>query len=396
MSHNHLALIWYLQLFLLVYTDSAYSQVHYYITPSLNVHCPGDPCLTLAQFATNSTSYLYNETDVFLSFLQGNHSLDRELSLSHADINLLMTKDKGTAFIKCDSLSGRFNISDAKFATIKDLHFIGCGGNKVSQVEQFIVEDTIFQGVEGSGTALVLNEVTAATIAGGSFMYNTYSTFENQDLLPTRGGALYTTFTNVSIVSSKFIHNSAKIGGALFAQNSTLRIIGSTYNYNRASSGGVMFTSESLVNIDNSTFSENAAEFFGGVMVTYTDSFSITGTCFINNSAGIDSGVMEINGSSFSVIDSIFIDNRARRWYGVIYAEEGSFSIRNSTFSSSSATSGGTMYIVNSSLSITSSTFTNNSAGVDSGVMGIYRSFFNITDSTFSDDRAGKLCGVFM
>ena len=42
------------------------------------------------------------------------------------------------------------------FATINGVRFIGCGGNRVSQVRQFIVENTIFQGVEGRGTALVL------------------------------------------------------------------------------------------------------------------------------------------------------------------------------------------------------------------------------------------------
>ena len=146
--------------------DSAYSQVHYYITPSLNVHCPGDPYLTLAQFAADSTSYLRNETNISLSFLPGNHSLDRELSLSHAD-NFSMTKDiggNGTVFVECGSQSGRFNISETTFTMIKDLHFIGCGGNRVSQVEQFIVEDTIFEGMEGRGTALMLNEVTDAIV----------------------------------------------------------------------------------------------------------------------------------------------------------------------------------------------------------------------------------------
>ena len=53
----------------LVYADSACSQLHYYITPLLNVHCPGDLCLTLAQFATDSTSYLGSETNISLSIL---------------------------------------------------------------------------------------------------------------------------------------------------------------------------------------------------------------------------------------------------------------------------------------------------------------------------------------
>ena len=79
-------------------------------------------------------------------------------------------RDNGTVFINCGSRSGRFNISETTFATIRDLHFIGCGGSRVSQVEQFIVEGTIFQGVEGRGTALVLNEVTAARIISCLFL----------------------------------------------------------------------------------------------------------------------------------------------------------------------------------------------------------------------------------
>ena len=54
--------------------------------------------------------------------------------------------------------------------------------NRVSQVEQFIVEDTIFEGVEGRGTALVLNQVTDASIARSSFLSNVHaSTFENHN-----------------------------------------------------------------------------------------------------------------------------------------------------------------------------------------------------------------------
>ena len=120
MSSHHFALTLHLLLFLLVYADSANSQqVHYYITPSLSVHCPGDPCLTLPQLAANSTSYLSNETNISLTFLPGNHSLDGELSLSNAD-NFSMTKvigGNGTVFVECGSQSGRFNISET-FATI--------------------------------------------------------------------------------------------------------------------------------------------------------------------------------------------------------------------------------------------------------------------------------------
>ena len=96
----------------------------------------------------------------------------------HAD-NFSMTKNtesNGTVFVECGSQSGRFNISETTFAAIKGLHFNGCGGNIVSNVEIFIIEDTIFQGMQrGRGTALVLNKATNASIAQSYFLSNTIS-----------------------------------------------------------------------------------------------------------------------------------------------------------------------------------------------------------------------------
>ena len=133
-------------MFLLVCADFTYSKVHY-ITPSPNVSCPQEEsCLTLSQFAANSSSY--HETNISLLFLPGSHSLDRELSLTYVDI-FSMTKDaqeNETVFIECTSQSGRFDINETTFASIRGLHFIGCGGNTVTQVDQFVLEDTIFQG----------------------------------------------------------------------------------------------------------------------------------------------------------------------------------------------------------------------------------------------------------
>ena len=409
-----------LLLFLLVYADSANSQqAHYYITPSLSVHCPGDPCITLPQLDANSTSYLGNETNVSLIFLPGNHSLDGELSLSHAD-NFSMTKvigGNGTVFVECGSQSGRFNISETIFAMIKDLHFIGCGGNRVSQVKQFIVEDTIFEGVEGRGTALVLNVVTDASIARSSFLSNVHaSTFEHHKISPYAsaqkvlkylylnrnpsfavGGALYTAFSNVSIVSSKFTDNRAEIGGALFAHSSSLHVVGSTYSYNKASFAGATITSESLISIKNSNFIENSAMIHGGVMIAYRDSFNINGTTFTNNSAGLDSGVLEIYESYISIGNSIFSDNSAKHSYGVIYALSKSFIIKNSTFTNNSADYyGGVIFTSDSSFNITSSTFTNNSAGHTGGVMATSNSSFNINSSTFTNNSAAAYCSGVM
>ena len=415
MNSHHFDLTLDLLLCLSVYADSANSQAHYYITPSPSVRCPGDLCLTLALLAVNSTSYLGNETNISLFFLPGNHSLDGELSLSHADnfSMAMVTGGNGTVFVECGSQSGKFNISETTFAMVKDLHFVGCGGNGVSQVEQFIVENTIFEGVEGRGTALVLNKVTNASITRSSFLFNVHaSIFEHYEISPFAqevlnylyltdrdpslavGGAVYTAFSNVSIVSSKFTGNRAEIGGALFAHNSSLHVVGSTYSYNKASFGGVMITSKSSINIKNSNFIENAAMIHSGVMIAYEDLFNIHSNTFTNNSVdGV--GIILTLDSMFSITDSNFSDNTAKWSSGVLCALYGSFTITGSTFTNNSAADvGGVMLTVESSFFITSSTFTNNSAADDGGVMNTYNSRFNITSSTFTNNSAADDGGV--
>ena len=99
-----------------------------------------------------------------------------------------MAKDIGgneTVFVECGSQLGRFNISETTFATIKGLYFIGRSCNRVRQVEQFMVEDTIFEGMEGRGTALVLNKVMDASITTSIFTSSPHgSTTEGHDISP--------------------------------------------------------------------------------------------------------------------------------------------------------------------------------------------------------------------
>lgn len=400
--------------FLIVCANSVHSQVRYYITPSLNDSCPQDLCLTLSDFATNSNSYYRNKTSLALCFMPGHHILDRDLSLSHAD-SFSMTNDvreneNETVFIECVNKSGRFEISNANFVSVNGMHFYGCGGNEVSQVVNFIVEDAIFQGVEADGkssSSLVINEVNNASIQRSIFISNTPSSniseqhpklnsnkakldyvFLKRNPQLTVGGAMNVAFSNVSIVKSKFVQNTAEIGGALFAHNSSLHIASSTFTNNRANIGGVMVTCGSSVNIGNSSFNTNTAEMFGGVMVTYKDSLTVIGTTFINNSAGIESGVIEAYDSLFSIVCSSMSDNTAQESCGVICLVGGSFSIGGSNFTNNTAYyDGGVLRTHNEcTVSITSAQFTNNTAGVGGVIYASGRSAFSITGCTFTSN----------
>ena len=116
----------------------------------------------------------------------------------------------------CSSQSERFNISQTTFVTIKGLHFVGCGGNRVSQVGQLIVKDTIFQGAEGRGTVLALNEVNAVSIMRSSFVSNKDSTFEYSNKS--------TFLSNQDIMNYVYLNRSSSlaVGGALYVVHSSI------------------------------------------------------------------------------------------------------------------------------------------------------------------------------
>ena len=389
-----------------------------YITPSPDIPCPKDPCITLSQYAANSSKY---SGHISLIFLPGNHALNKELILSDADNFTMASQNNETVMIECMSPNERFIVNETTFATIKALHFIGCGGNTVTRVKELVVEDTIFQGVdeEGRGTALVLNEVNFTKIRECSFISNTPGNNSErhrigefirhpfilffvlglkEDDLVSVGGALLTTSSNVSVTNTKFVFNEADIGGVLLAYKSIITISQCAHSYNRAHFGGVMATVESSVNIETSTFCKNVAtlEYYsiGGVIGTFNGSFDITNSSFTSNSAAKGGGVMYTFGASFDITSSTFTNDSAA-YGGVMITSYGSFNITNSTFNNNSAAQrGGVMITSDGSFDITNSTFTNNSAAQRGGVMVTLDGSFDITNSIFTSNSAPTQGGV--
>ena len=230
--------ILYLPVLLLVYADSTYNQRLYYIQPTQRNSCPQSlVCMTLSQFADSINPGYYNEseTNISLLFLPGHHNLDRELSLANLK-TFSMTKEaqhNKSVTIKCSTKSAMFLISNSTYVSIKGLNFIDCGSITISVVEELVVEDSIFWGVEKIGTRLVLQTVSGASIVRSSFHYNTnfitstYRTLEDICLernATRQSGVLYTSSSNVTIINSSFTHNRAQIGGVLAAHNSSVYI----------------------------------------------------------------------------------------------------------------------------------------------------------------------------
>ena len=160
-SMIHLSLLT-LSFILCSLNQAAVSEV-YYITANSTDLCTVEPCpITLYQFAANSSHYLRSDNTT-LVFLPGTHYLSNvNLTLSNVD-NFVMKSENTTAHIKCTNDSS-VHFSQSQYIHITNLEFIGCGGNQVRQIEEFVVEGTKFEGRENSGTALELIETTAQII----------------------------------------------------------------------------------------------------------------------------------------------------------------------------------------------------------------------------------------
>ena len=290
----------------LVHTIFASGHV-YYIRTSQNISCPQQPCFTLSELAASSN--LSKTTNTTLLFLPGKHHLNHELVISDAN-NISVTKLGGSVFVRCMSQSGRFKISRTTTVSIKGLHFMGCGGNLVTQVNRLTIEDTIFQGMEGSGTALVLNGTVEANIVTCSYFCNTIGSTIQVDLpilfdlseTRTAGGAIIATKSNALIHNTTFEGNSAHLGTSIYVGKGSNVLINNSQFFNEMNTSGsgfgVLFVDQDCsVQVSNSMFSNNMASYgvissFGGTVVINND------TIFMSNTALISGGAVFIyNGS---------------------------------------------------------------------------------------------------
>ena len=180
--------------------------------------------------------------------------------------SFVMKSEKSTAQVRCTNDSS-IHFSQSQYVHITNLAFIGCGGNQVRQVEEFVVEDTKFEGRENSGTALELIETTAQ-IVNSTFVSNIKGSYRecvilfdlDSDYLLDGfiGGAIIATNSTIDTSQSKFEDNVADVGGAIFAeQDSIINMSGSIFINNNATVGGALHSHSSNVTIEACEFYDN-------------------------------------------------------------------------------------------------------------------------------------------
>ena len=379
-----------LSLLVLCSLNQAASEV-YYITANSAAPCTVQPCLTLSQFAANSSHSLHSNTT--LVFLPGTHHLSNvNLTLSNVD-NFVMKSENSTAQIKCISNS-TMHFYQSQSIHIANLEFIGCGGNQVRYVEEFVVEDTKFKGQENSRTALELIK-TSAQIINSTFLSNRIGSYR-KCIFPRYGcvfngfigGAIIATNSTVEINQSRFEDNGADLGGAIFAeQDSIINMSGNVFVSNNARIGGVLGSFSSTITIEASEVHDNSAKDYGvGVLYSISSTITIEASEFQDNRARWVGGVLYSRSSTITIEASEFQDNSATACGGGVLYSEGStyITIEASEFHNNSAWYGGVLYSISSTITIEASEFHNNSANYrDGGVLYSSSSTITIEASKF-------------
>ena len=302
--------------------NQAASEVYYIETNSQ--HCGTmHPCLTLSQFAANSSHSLHSNTTVTLIFFPGIHNLSYNLMVSNVK-SFTMNSDNSsiTAQITCKNDSNIF-FSRSQSIRITNVEFIGCPGT-LKHIEEFVVKDSRFEGRQpNSGTVLELIEITAAQIINTTFGNIITSSYGESILVSDN--------STITIEASVFKGNRVNdFNGILVSTNSTIIIKTSKYERNTAADRGVLYYSNSTVIIEASEIHENVVVGIG-ILTSINSNTTIKASKFDSNvhivdehpyrtNLGVD-GVVTFAFSAITVSDTNFTNNSSPTG-AAIYAKD--------------------------------------------------------------------------
>ena len=380
------------------------------VTPSpTNDAYPMDSCITLSHFAAHSANY--EDSNISLLLLQGNHSLNSTISLENLNkFQILTAEGANTVIITCTE-SVNLSLHQINEVNISGVEFIGCQGSRFESIAQLFLKNLTFISLYSTGAALEIVDIRSVHIARSFFISNsagnqqsqiefleflkgTYTFYSNIETQAKVGGALIISHSNVNITESQFEGNSAQLGGAIYSQHSssiTVRKCNFTQNYVHCVGtlcfGGVMvINSGCSLNIHSSIFWNNTN---AGVIILLSATAYVTRSNFSDNS-GKSGGVFVLFESSVFVERCIFHRNTAMTFGGVVYSgKAGIINITESLFDQNVARYGGVIRIdKQSQANVESSIFARNHAEISGGVLYTREGVVNTHNSTFKNNTA--------
>ena len=408
----------------------------YYVTPSDDIQCPGEPCHTLSEYGDD---YFRNVTsNLTIIFLPGNHTLDHVIIIETVEgyttlFGMSSSPPEVTSSIICNRPAGFF------FTNITELHinalvFSSCGFNNSAAVSLHLVQwsnisNCTFQESVNTSPWLGINaRYGGALYVGNSTVTLSWNTFMN-NLAATFGGALYINQNSTTMFSKNvFENNSAVYGGALFVdKNSTITFSMNTFIDNSAAFGGAVYIITSNADITSNAFCNNTATTSAGTIYIWNSTLTIIGNTFNNSSAVEYGGALFVSekSSDLTIVGNTFQSNRADLGGAAISVVGNStLNLTRNTFENNYATEGGALFINNngvltitenvfesnyayhfggvasvgrnSTVAMMGNTLENNHAAINGGALFVYNSTIIFSTNTFENNSAVYGGSLFM
>ena len=363
MASTALLLTWQKLLLLFVLLTSCSAQSTYYVTPTPDTPCPGEPCHTLSEYAAGQF-FKNRRVSTIMEFLPGNHSQEQTISVTmlsrlalHGDSSSL---PEITTRIVC-SWPARFVFTKITELHISAITFISCGHHNSAAVSMILVQQS---------------EISDCTFQNSS------NTNETRRLPGVDGGAPFIADNTLTLRGNAFLNNSAYAGGVLTVMASNLTLNRKYYG------GGALIVRNSTLNLTGNTFQNNFAGYDGGALIAQDSTLNLTGNTFQNNNAGRRGGAVFVLGGTFNLTRNTFQSNSASRG-GALYAgQTGSLNLTENTFQNNIAKNGGALFVYQSTLDLTGNTFQNNSAANSGGAQHVRSSTLHSKGNKFQKSHA--------
>ena len=275
--------------------------VEYYVTPVLpNPKCPADqPCLELDQYALNSSLYFSDRDSVTLHFLDGDHSLTKELNFTNMEKLLWLGSMNETSHIEihCGAVI-KFNVSEFVMRKLS----IEATSNEYFELyldsSSFYLEEVVITSINTTISSEGIIFITNSTFNYLSLIFyivglsgDRETVIKNSRLIDSPGSLTYRELCDdcrINFTLDNFVSNDSNLNlshDALDNWNSVtcfvtlyaphkVNITHSSFNYN-PSTGLVLYvtlpqhqensTYNGEITISDTHFSDNR---FGGLMVT--------------------------------------------------------------------------------------------------------------------------------
>ena len=373
-----------LALLLLLFLPLCSAQSTYYVTPTPDTSCPGEPCLSLVEYISGKAGLL-NSADLTFVFLPGDHIIENSIPLGQlTSLNLFgdsASFPEVTSVIICSQPSS-FTFSQISRFNISGIAFKSCGSlsdapMKLEQVFQAEISNCLFQ--DGQNGALAVVDSTLTLLE---------NKFENNSATSARGGGVYMKNCTTNVSENAFIDNSAGEGGGIYLEDSMVHFASNMFKNN------IVLTSDFYFDYYNS--GDSILDSHGGGVYMKDSTANVIGNIFINNSATKGGGGVYLEDSTVHFASNVFNNNvvlSSDYYYsdgggGALAIESSHVNILDNSFANNSATSthGGGVYMNNSTANVSGNIFMNNSATEGGGAVCLEDSMVYFTSNVFNNN----------